>query len=508
MRKALAAALVTLGAAGCASAPLSRVDLAAVEVAGTRLLEGCYTCLLEARDTFRRLAVGRARPVLVVRLFEAEVLVGLREREMAMDASEAFDRAEALMGELPATYPGVRYLDLARMVPPDAIGTPRVELDAIDRRSPRLTEIADSRSELETGEGSGPFRQYLSASLTCVASARRGLRDLPEPPDGAPLLVRYRFASCPGPQARGLESVVAVVPDFVEAEYLAARIPSLAVTSAYIARQRAAFTAARERFPRSPSVAYSLGAMHQTIGDCKTAIRHYEDTIAMVPLHEQAAMQRVICLGHIGQFVPAIEGATRIIEAEYPNFAEAYYWRAWNHYQRKDLVQARRDIDRAREVSVNIQVLILGGMVKFDQGNLDLAEADLREAIRMDRLAEQCGARWYYGLVGFAREDWPETASRFEAAGGCYRKAVETSRASLARMRTADVDETFRASQMAGFEAAIKEDTDQEQAAYLNAANGHARAGNLVAAREWLARIPADSVHALTAAALRKQIGG
>jgi hypothetical protein len=61
---------------------------------------------------------------------------------------------------------------------------------------------------------------------------------------------------------------------------------------------------------------------------------------------------------------------------------------------------------------------------------------------------------------------------------------------------------------MLGFQAAIKEDTDQEQASYLNTANCYAMAGEINKAKEWLAKVPADSIHALTAEQLRKLIGG
>jgi tetratricopeptide (TPR) repeat protein len=508
MRLGILLLVVVWTVSGCASAPLKPADRFALAEAETRWLDGCYTCLLEARDTFRRLAVGRARPLLITRLFETEVLIALRERELAVDASESFTRAEALVPELSVGYPGARYLEVARMIPPDEIGTPRAQTRALERQGLSLQQIREIQTELSPPGRNTPFATYLATSLECLPRARRAATDLPEISPTAPMLVKYRLASCPAALSPILDEVVAAVPDFVEADYFMARVPTLNVTSEYTRRQREAFAAAARRFPRSPAVSYSRGALNQVIGDCKAAIIHYEDTIALAPLHEDAAMQRVICLGHIGQFVPSIEGATRIIEAQYYNFAEAYYWRAWNHYQRKDLPTARRDIDSARAVSVNMKVLILGGMIKFDQGFLDLAEADLKDAITLDPRNEQCIARWYYGLVGFAREDWPETAIRFATAGSCYRKAVDLARRELENMRTADVDETFRASQIAGFEAAIKEDTDQEEASYLNTANCHARAGQFEQAREWLARIPAGSVHALTADQLRKQIGG
>lgn len=494
----------------CASAPIRKADLALVTTADARVLEGCYSCLTEARDTYARLAVGKARPILITKLFETHVLVGLREAELAMDPTESFAAAEALVRELPPTYDAKAYLSIARSIPPDYLGSTNAELSAWYRRNPTVAAYNALKASLQVGEGSAPFRAYLSASLEClrVFSGRPTL-EVPRIPDDAPTLVRYRMGTCPAVIDTHMQAVVAAVPAFVEAELFVARLATFSPTAAYVKRLREALTAAKERFPRSPSVTYGLGHMNQTNGDCKAAILHYEDTIVLKPLHEQAALQRVICLGHLGQFVPAIEGATRIIAAKYYNADDAYYWRAWSHYQRKDLPSARADIDRARSFpSFGIKVLILGGMIKFDQGQLDPAEADLTDAIKMDSDNQQCIARWYYGLVSFARERWPEAADRFANAGGCYKRSADQSRRDLERMKKADVDEAFRASQIAGFQAAIKEDTDQEQASYLNTANCYAMAGEIDKAKEWLAKVPADSIHALTAAQLRKLIGG
>lgn len=105
-------ALVLVSVA-CASAPIRKADLALVTTADGRVLEGCYSCLTEARDTYKRLAVGKARPLLITRWFETQVLVGLREAELAMDPAESFAAAEAIVPEQPPTYDAKFYLAVA-----------------------------------------------------------------------------------------------------------------------------------------------------------------------------------------------------------------------------------------------------------------------------------------------------------------------------------------------------------------------------------------------------------
>lgn len=496
----------------CATAPIRPAEQRRIDVADARVLEGCYDCLLEARDVYERLAVGRARPHLVTRLFEVNVLIGLRHQDLALDPSDAFGRADALANEMPLAYDAATYLAIARAIPPDFVGTPRSVTDVLRKEVPSEGVISGFQTAVHQGEGSAPFRAYLGASLECLAVfAGRTSPEAPLPaiPDAVSPLVRYRMATCPALQTRHLDLVLEAVPLFVEAGLSNARQPTLNFSHAYRRNLHTWLTAALARFPRSPSVTYSFGSLHQINGDCAAAVRQYEDTLRLQPLHEDAALQRVICLGHMGRFAPAIDGATQIIERRYYNTDEAYYWRAWTRHRQKDLRQARADIDTAlSRPRPNEAVFTLGGIIKYDQGELDRAEQDLLRAIRMDPQNTNCQSRWYYGLVGFAREQWGDTATRFITSGSCYRRSADAATRSRDDIIKADVDEAFRASQVAGFDAVIKEDRDQEHASYLNAANCFARAGAPEKAIEWLAKIPLESVHATVAAELRKQIGG
>lgn len=508
------AALLLLVSAGCASAPIKKADAASLVVADTRVLEGCYTCLIEARDVFARVAVGRARPLVIARLFETLVLIGMREREMAMDSSEAFAKARALIAELPPTYAGAQYLDIAELVPPDFSGTPRTEQSAFQRNTLTQTRLGELKTGLAVGEASAPFRAYISASLDCLmATARRDGQagrvtqaDLGPVPPGASPLVKYRQATCPILRSNVLEELLKGTPSFVEAGLFLARQSTLNITATYVKNMRTWLTAALAVFPRSPSVTYGLGALSQTVGDCRTAIRFYEDTIALKDRHEDAAMQRVVCLSHLGQFVPAIEAATRIIDRGYYNLPDAFYWRAWNRHRRIELPEARADIDRALSLLFNSRVLTLGGMIKYDQDDLVKAEADLKEAIRID--PAQCVAHWYMGLVMFKKAVWPETAARFGVCATCYEKSAEENVRKLEAMRQADLDPDFKATQIAGFEAVIKEDRDQQWGAILNAANAFARAEQIETALKWLERIPADAPLRAKADELKKLITG
>lgn len=484
---------------GCASAPIRGTDLARLARADARVRDGCYRCLVDARDVYAQVAVGRARPLVVARLFETTLLTGLREAELAQDPTRAFLDAEALLPELSPASGAAYLLELARMMLPDALGTPRATIrEALaDRRAYATARLATAASRIEAASVSPELRSYLTAGLSCLASAsgvRSGVTPSADIPSTLAPLVRYRMATCPVVIADALDDVRTQVPEFVEAGYFRARMPALRVTSEYVRNQRTAFLAAADAFPASSSVAYSLGALNQTIGDCRAAVEYYDRTLVLSPRHEDAALQRVICLGYQGRHENAVNAATRMIDAKYDNSNEAYYWRAWNRHRLRQLPEAREDIDQALLQGGNARFFTLGGIIKHDQKELERAERDLSAAVSMD--PTQCIAQWYLGLVAFARGLWLSTGEDFASAAACYRRSADESRRQLEAMKAADLDPDFRASQIAGFQAVIQDDRSQEQASYLNAANGFVRSDDHLRARQMLAGIPDDSVHA------------
>ena len=80
--------------------------------------------------------------------------------------------------------------------------------------------------------------------------------------------------------------------------------------------------------------------------------------------------------------------------------------------------------------------------------------------------SQNCTAMWYLGLVALKREQWLVSGKNFEDAMTCYEANVKDSEAGLRAMQNrTDVDPDFKARQIEGFEAAIKEDHSHQYAA-------------------------------------------
>lgn len=500
------AALVVL-TAGCASMPIAREDATRLLAADARVEVGCYDCLLEARTVYAALAVGRARAVLLPRLFEIDLLLALREKELALDADATLRRAGQLAVELPPALEATRYLEIVTHIGYDRAGWPR-HAQPLSRGIERGRDLFRARDEdaafLATDGLRSLVRQYLSLSLDC----ERPRADVPAGavwPDvseqSAPIL-QYRASLCGRVDREVLEQQRRAEPAFVETTLFLARDKLRArAVSAGQALARAAYA----RFPDSPAVTFLRATLYQLAADCRSALGQYAETLALADRHEDALLGRTVCQTRLGESEAAMATATVLIDMQAYNYGDAYYWRAWNRHARGELALARADSDRAKTLRYNTTVLTLAGMIEYGQADLGVAEEDLATARRLD--ASNCTAAWYGALVALKRELWPATADRFVGALDCYAASVRDNEARrLAVDRDPDLEPAFKATQLAGFDAAIREDRSQESASAFNAAVNFLRAGDVARAEEYTEKAALDPDRAEIVADMRERL--
>jgi tetratricopeptide (TPR) repeat protein len=483
---------------------------------------------------------------MLVRLFETELLIALREKELAMNAAStsSIARARAVVAELPPALQADRYVRVVESVPSEATGLP-VIADLAFRRS-KVQYIAGLDAEIVWLMGAGvqgvpavpqqgtdpnplarPVRQYLALSLDCSYFRRgrpaaqlpgAGVAGLPavtrqvvldQIPKDAPALLQYRVGICYELRRAPLEAVRKDEPRYMEAAYFLARIDIARATETGAPAARPLLAEAYARFPNSPAVTYLAGNYNQLIGDCKEGLKYYDETVAIEPLHDNALLGRTICLAYLKRFDESIASATRMIAIPSANLADAYYWRAWVRHHLRDLARARADIDEAKKIQSNNSIHRLAGIIEHDQDDLEIADKDLTAAKAMTDGQYDCVARWYLGLNDMKRERWVVSAAHFEDAMGCYERAALFAQDGLRKMQAAEhVDPDFKARQIAGFEAAIKEDTAQQFASAFNAANHYARGGNVAKAKTLLEIAAKDPALEPRVAELRKLLGG
>ena len=456
--------------------------------AAALVAEGCYDCLLDARHIYAGLAGNEpSGAALGLRMFELDLLLALREKELALASGASLDRARAAVPRLPDTVDGGRLVQMVERVRADADGIPFVDQPPLERSSPFEGDV-DWVAWLARHPDLSPLaREYLAVSVACGAP-RPDRRRLAEISASETPLLRYRRAICVRPSSReDLELVRTDVPAFAEAAAFEARTAFAELSRTDGSQMRELLEVAYARFPRSPLVLLYMGLGAQTTGECREAADWFTRTLAVRPRHERARLGRAICRTYLGEPQEAIADATVLIEAGAYNQADAYYWRAYNRHRLQELEPARQDIERAKRAQpAPSRVFTLAGIIEHDQGELEAAEADLALAVR-DPV--ECLARWYYGVVGYKMRHWPDSASRFASAEQCYRQSADRSRQEREGMlRRTDLEPAFRERQIAGFDAAIREDTALAVGAALDAATALAVSGDKAAALAALER--------------------
>ena len=471
--------------------PLTTPDIT-IDEADARLREGCYDCLLDARERYRALNEGRSWPTIVRRLFEVELLIAMRERELGLDPREALNSATALAGTLDATIQPERYLTAVESLPHQRHGWPRSELAAFRQARGMTPGRAKEEAEwVRQGPLTGPLAPYLATSLECshppappaAPAAAPAALDPPPQAEAPPPILRYRVATCAAARRPALEALREAVPEFLEASFYLGQVAVATIAEGGTGDPHALVSEVLTRFPGSPAMTFLGATLQHAVADWERAIELYDRTLALKPVHEDALAGRTISLTELGRHQEAIDAATRMIHLELDNLDQALYWRAWNHHARGSLEEARADIDAARRRRRSEEILTLAGIIEHDQDDLDVAAIDLREARRRAQ-GSNCRADWYLGSVLVKQRHWKDAAPVFESAMTCYALDVKAREHAIRTLQEkTTIDAVFKQSRIARLRAEIELQRRQHLAAAFNAANGYALSGDLDKAR-------------------------
>jgi tetratricopeptide (TPR) repeat protein len=508
MRTAMQLCLLLLAAAaiGCASRTARVAEPDRGAWADELVRQGCYDCLLDARTAYERLAAGSA--AALARVFEVDLLLALREKELSIDPTATLRHAESLIPRLAGAGPpegghyalhAERLLGIVRTIPEDGAGRRILAIpkDAAQQIDSALAIVAASPFSAELNE-------YLRLTIECGRTASE--KTPATPANDIPLLA-YRRAICTSPvRVDPLRAVRTAVPRFVEASFFLGRVAVGSLFRTDGSEARGLFEQAYARFSNSPAIAFDLGTVYQATNECRPAERLFTRVLELRPAHEEARLGRTVCRTYLSQNDDAIADATVLVDARASNRAEAYYWRAWNRRHLQQIEAARADIEQARALRYNARVLTLAGMIEYDQRDLAAARRDLTQAWDLD--PKECNAPWYLGLVEVVVESWPPGAKAFVGAAQCYEGLItETERFRADMAARKDVSEAFRQRQLAGFDAAIADDTARKSAAELNAAINFGRAGDLPNATVYMKRAAVDPERRVAVEDLRQVLG-
>jgi tetratricopeptide (TPR) repeat protein len=416
--------------AGCASACANRQPpvVASPVPPQTHDIEalierGCFRCLEQALAR----AEEQRQPHLA---FEAAALLALRTTELGMPSDEWVARARTYAG---ADAERTQYLEMVTAVPPDPLRGLRddllVETQTRNRIQAMLTNVASWYDVLQTGSHSDAFRRYLELTLLCAVDRRPERFErldalVPRLPN-VPLLT-FRVGLCDDRYQAQLRTLQSEHADFVDADFALGRYALRGPDSPNQDEAMRRFRSAAAAFPASTAIPTVIGNLYQSWEDWPNAVAAYDRALALLPSHPDARLGRVISLSNLDRHDEAIATATELIDAGRWHLGQAFYWRAWNHFNIGNNDAARADADRTRTLMVNPAVFLLSGMIEWRFVRRETAETEFQEALRMD--FGQCEAAFYLGGVRADLRRVPEAIAAMNQARQCFDLALAVRR--------------------------------------------------------------------------------
>jgi tetratricopeptide (TPR) repeat protein len=482
----------------CASSRIKRENAMALAAADALVLQGCYECLLGARTTYERLTTSQYanRDTLALRSFETNLLLALRQKELVLDWRPTLERAKTMTPRVPSAVDAQRLVNIVDAVLPDANGRMNDWLAEMRReRAAFVPKIPGEISWLSTAPLRSEVREYISLALDCSYDARvlapirqQGTSQRrPVLAPEAPPIVIYRTGICLTADANMLAAVLAVVPDFHEAAYFAGTAAAFGAEEDGGEGAGKLLGQAYRHLPNVPGVPFMSGWLAMTLGDCTTAVRYFDETVAIDSAHEVALLQATICLSRLRDDSAAIAHATRLLALRTASAPQAYYWRAVSRLRLKELALARSDIEAAKALDRDANALTMAGIIENEQNDLAIAERDLRDARSRPQGDQNCTAAWTLGLVLGKANRPGVTADTFEAAMDCYDFKVAVIRRRIEKLEnrpSPNPVHTLR--RIAALAADSVDQRKRYHASAFNAAGYRANAGRRVRAIELL----------------------
>jgi tetratricopeptide (TPR) repeat protein len=439
------------------------------------LNKGGYVHLRGAYGLYRELeAAGADRDRFAGPYARATLLVAARAKEMGIRNDSYLAKARELVENDPKPAFLVPAMGITAAMP---VATMGVWDD--DPGRPEAPETASylelMGTDLMTGAPTEPLQAYFRALLLEASGradeARAGLDESLTAFPGS-LLLRFKRAALPPPDARLLEEILEQEPEFAEAFLERAR---LALAGGALITAEIDFLQARESVPESPFIAILLAGVNFGTEEYDRSLDFYDETLDIAPSYKEALFGKAVCLSCLGRPVEAVPLFEELLARGPALKGECLYWLAAGLYDLGDAGRAAAEIEKAKRALPVGRVYTLAGKIAFEDGRPGDAEADLITAVNMD--SGETDAFFLLGKLYALRKNWPESALNFELAGHGYGFKEDQIREKIAQIESSSMSEDRKDRLLARKRFQLEKTRLTRATACFNAAAGHHNAG-------------------------------
>ena len=337
-------------------------------------------------------------------------------------------------------------------------------------------ERAPARVALSAAAPADVVAGYLALAIDCEeARARREVKaaDVIDRYGDSPLF-RFRLALCavgtggPGALREG-------DPRWLDALFFEGRAEMTRRPIADVARAVDLFVEAHDTFAESAAITLALGGARNALSEYEAALGNFDAVIAQAPTHRDALLGRVMSLSYLERHTEAIATSTRLIDLGTWFIGDAYYWRAWNQFQLKELESAWSDIEEASKLNIDTSVFTLAGFIAYARKELETAVNRFDRAFALD--PSNCEAVWAAGLVHVDQQLWGDAAPKFSRGMTCFAAAATQAAAEIAETEKASYAEALKAKRIAATQKRLDTARFRGAQSAFNAAQCYLRLG-------------------------------
>jgi tetratricopeptide (TPR) repeat protein len=426
-------------------------------------------------------------------LFDATLLLAVRQKEIGLDADATLARARALgsrlRGSTTSQPSGPDRLDTLIEAAEAVVG----DLSGLDSEARALRDTGgqprpDSgatavrlHAELQTLAATDVAAAYLARALACETPGNRlatGVGHDPPPVLGDLPLLRYRVAICSSGQPVALTRLRTENPGWVETLYFEGKYEmGSPARAAEPVRAVPMLTRAAEAFPEAVAIYVMLAKAQEMNGEFVQALASFDHVLTLKPTHVDAQLGRVRNLSFLNRADDAVTAATALIEVGTWHVGDAYYWRAWNQYLAQRVDPAWLDVQEALRLLANTSVYALAGSIAYARKDLDTAVQHFDAALQID--PTNCTAGSSAALVHVDRGAWRLAAEKYSGAANCFALAAKTARADVQRLEQSAIEPAVKAARLSTAQQRIESAEELSSRSALGAAQGYVHAGQV-----------------------------
>ncbi len=447
------------------------------------LKKGSYACLKDAFQIYHDLLSKPQAPEQTrEKLIKTGLLLTLREKELGILKNKYLKLPSDIIKGSPSLSEFSLYLEIVNLIPKETKGATQDEKADISRvfaTWDRLRENIDPWNEqLKEKSETDEFFAYLYISLNRSLPHHIKTKDKPDFsrlleifPDSP--LIRYILSLYPEENHKSLEELVQKEPRFHEVYYF---LGEIALKRQLLITAERNFLKAYEQIPESSSTIISLASICFGFEELEKSLEYHEGVLRLAPAYRAALLGKALCLSYLRRNEEAIDTLNMLVKLGKYHMGDAHYWLAWNHNELENLDEAWENIEKAKNYFIGYsQVLSLAGIIEFKKGNLDAAEEDLKEALKLD--PSNCEASYYLGKVYAAYQDWKESGNNYEKAAFCNEGEEKNLKNKIKNIENSDFSEERKKRLIKKKRIQLRKTTLTKATFFYNAAAGYFNAG-------------------------------